>query len=622
MASYYTTIDQLDARVGEIDSLIDEGNLVELAHLSNGLNLEQMHSNAVANLKGLLGCLGYTITDETDLNGIMAELNQRIQEFHSTTMDFNGELLRQRIIDPLKQMVSDSEAKEIVKFRKLLKSRDVIEEIENVVDKLTDSIGVQLGINLEDYTDEEVDFVAQAIVNSIKNLTIDLTTGSIYGYSSLMDIEIGPKLEKKIAQAIADGGTSRWAEVLSAANGAVANRLLILAQQENIPVDSLFPASTKNLIDTKITTGANGNTASIYFNIYENIPELNNITTEKQARDYFDRLKNSNNAADIAKYKELVEQLVENATNFSMEHFNASHLAPARRDILTQRFKAAIRNIIVNYPASLFMGQNTQGVIGILGEIQGLYYVYSIMGDNNPSIDPATIAKWIGGDTTAGSGAKTGADIILETIGKHTGYGIQVKNSMDELGSTSFSDFVLKEGGENAFYSQLIKFGIDPNIVAAIEDVFIMRGFNIGYRYSGVEPVAGNPKGPYAGLYHSDYGKIMELVERAQRFMALAAAMIMRIQYLEGINYTESNTLWIIGGTAVISAAQILNDLIDQIHNVENSNAFKTSSSTYVNKANFTIVDYLSQNAKSTKGLKTVLRTSYNFHKTTSRVTR
>jgi len=34
-----------------------------------------MHSNAVANLKGLLGCLGYTITDETDLNGIMAELN-------------------------------------------------------------------------------------------------------------------------------------------------------------------------------------------------------------------------------------------------------------------------------------------------------------------------------------------------------------------------------------------------------------------------------------------------------------------------------------------------------------------------------------------------------------------
>jgi len=50
--------------------------------------------------------------------------------------------LRQRIIDPLKQMVSDSEAKEIVKFRKLLKSRDVIEEIENVVDKLTDSIGV------------------------------------------------------------------------------------------------------------------------------------------------------------------------------------------------------------------------------------------------------------------------------------------------------------------------------------------------------------------------------------------------------------------------------------------------------------------------------------------------
>ena len=102
--------------------------------------------------------------------------------------------------------------------------------------------------------------------------------------------------------------------------------------------------------------------------------------------------------------------------------------------------------------------------------------------------------------------------------------------------------------------------------------------------------------------------------------MALAAAMIMRIQYLKGINYKESNTLWLIGGTAAISAAQILRDLIDQINNIENSNTFKTTATTYVDKTSFTIVEYLSNNIKTTKGLKTILRTSYNFHKTGSKI--
>jgi len=41
-----------------------------------------------------------------------------------------------------------------------------------------------------------------------------------------------------------------------------------------------------------------------------------------------------------------------------------------------------------------------------------LYYIYSILGDS-PSIDPDLMVKWIGGDTTAGSGAKTGADLIM-----------------------------------------------------------------------------------------------------------------------------------------------------------------------------------------------------------------
>ena len=620
MASYYTTIDKLDERVNQIDDLLSE-NLMSIATLSNGIDLEQMYENAVNNLRGLLGYLGYNITDETDLESVMKELNNKIKEFQSTTAKFNGELLRQNIINPLKDVVSDFEAKEIDKFKKLLKGNinNILPEIDTILDQLTDKIGQSLGLDINNYTDDEVDLVAKAIVDSIKNITFDFNSGaaSVYGYSSLLDQEIGPAFERKLIKAIGDRTNKMaWLDVVRAQVGPAAiSRLLIMAQQQGIAIDGLLPESTKKLIDMNITSNIHDNTMSLYFNIYEDIPELNNIKTEKKARDYFEKLKTKN----PTQYNILVEELIQNALKFTNQYFTVAHLPQNRQAELTQRFEQAIRDIVTNYPASLFMGSNIQGIIGILGEIQGLYYVYSIMGDNYPTVPPDILVQWIGGDTTAGSGAKTGADIFI-AIAEKAGYGIQVKNSMDELSSTSFSDFTLKDTDENAFFSQLVEFGIDPNIVSAIEDVFMMRGFNIGYHYNGLQPVAGEPYGPRAGEYHTDYARILELVERAQRFMALAAAMIMRIQYLEGINYKESNTLWLIGGTAAISAAQILRDLIDQINNVENSNTFKTTATTYVDKTSFTIVEYLSNNIKTTKGLKTILRTSYNFHKTGSKI--
>ena len=618
MASYCTTIDQLDARVSEIDSLLS-GNLESLITMQGGLSLEQMHENAVKNLRGLLKCLGYDINDETDLNETMRKLNERIQQYHSTTMQFNGDLLRQNIINPLKNLIVDSEQNEIAKFNKLFKSKEILNEFAHVVDQLTDKIALTLDVDLENYTQAEVDLVGKALVDAIKNVTLDFNTGTVtvYGYSSLLDNTFNAKIEKDIIKAFERARPVAWSEVTTQMNGAITNRILILAQQWGIPIDGLIPNSTKNLIDTRITTKESNSELMVYFDIYESMSELSNIRTEKTAREYFENLKKSN----PDKYDILLNQLLNNAKTFTNQFFHVNQLPPQRQTELTERFNAALEDIIVNYPASLFMGNNSQGVIGILGEIQGLYYVYSIMGDNDPSIDPSTIATWIGGNTTAGSGAKTGADIIIQEVGSHMGYGIQVKNSMDEFSSTSFSDFKLKEGDNSAFFTQLSNFGVPSNVITAIEDVFMMRGFNIGYKYNGTQPVAGNPKGPRVGEYKTDYNRILKLVQRAQQFMALAAAMIMRIQTLEGLNYTESNTLWIVGGTAIISAAQILNDLIDQIHGVENANSFKTSAATYVGDTGYTIVDYLSKQVP-TKNLKTILRTSYNFHRTTSQVMR
>jgi hypothetical protein len=61
-----------------------------------------------------------------------------------------------------------------------------------------------------------------------------------------------------------------------------------------------------------------------------------------------------------------------------------------------------------------------------------------------------------------------------------------------------------------------------------------MKSFNIPYHLSGLKAVAGDAKGPRAGEYRDTYAKLDELMMKAQRYMALAAAMIMRIQYLQG----------------------------------------------------------------------------------------
>lgn len=50
--------------------------------LNNGLNLKDMRNNAIENLKGLLGALGYSGAEVSDPAAAMADLNKRIEEFH------------------------------------------------------------------------------------------------------------------------------------------------------------------------------------------------------------------------------------------------------------------------------------------------------------------------------------------------------------------------------------------------------------------------------------------------------------------------------------------------------------------------------------------------------------
>ena len=79
--AYYVTLDQLKGGVDNADNLIPI-DFNSSYTLNNGLNLKNMRDNAIENLKGLLGALGYSEVEVSDPTAAMADLNKRIEEFH------------------------------------------------------------------------------------------------------------------------------------------------------------------------------------------------------------------------------------------------------------------------------------------------------------------------------------------------------------------------------------------------------------------------------------------------------------------------------------------------------------------------------------------------------------
>lgn len=614
--AYYTNIQDFQARTADIDNIIPT-NLSADTKLSNGLDLRTMRANAEENLRNLLNLLGYTNTNPLDS---LADLNKRIQEFQSTTRSFNGANLRTQIMAPLKGIIINDMQSSLLNFKQIAIEKQ--DELGNIFLELINRITTGLSKTLEDVP---ADVVAQELYAQLNQLTFDFGNGtvSISGskggtrikseYKELTRTVI-QKIKEGINTANFSGGVSPSIKQLIHKDPNFTRRLLLLAESYQIPgISAIYQrANTPPVFEMTDSDDS----LTIYFDILKPFLDVmdpsdaKGTKAEKAARDYFDGLKNTN----PAKYNEEVEKLCSRAVTFFDQFFNTSNLSAGRGEQLREQFNQAIRDIIVSYPASLFIGSNEQGVIGILGEIQALYYMYSIFGDLNPSIDPQQLLSWIGGDTTAGGGIKTGADLVLK-IADANGFGIQVKNSMSLTSATNFSSFVLNRGNvDNSFLRQLSDFGISEAIAMALEDVFTMQSFNISYHLQGTTAVAGDPKGENADVYFGTYSRLLTLVERANRYIALAAAMIMRIQYLQGQGFEQNNTLWMIGGSAIVSAVQIFDDLIRQIDGELKGNIFRASATTRLGEKGFTIVDYINQAGVALTDLKTVLKTSYNFH--------
>ena len=235
-----------------------------------------------------------------------------------------------------------------------------------------------------------------------------------------------------------------------------------------------------------------------------------------------------------------------------------------------------IDHVLANNQFAFFVGKNVNDITGVLGEIQGLYYLSKLFGGVNTTTIPQNLL-WRGGTYTGNNSTKPHQDILFET------FGIQVKNSTKELvGSISFananietmlSKTSMSEAAKNVFYNY-----------------YGTKEFNVPYHLEG------NKDYRY-GLRMTDKGaqdfsdardELLECEKDIEKLLNLFAASFMYMDVAENISLEDTNTFYLIGGTAFYAASSILAEVLERLRNEVKS--LRITSSTTLDK---NIIDVL-----------------------------
>ena len=279
---------------------------------------------------------------------------------------------------------------------------------------------------------------------------------------------------------------------------------------------------------------------------------------------------------------------------------------------------------------AFFVGNNVKQMTGILGEIQALYYIKSIIKTNNVKAGVA----WIGGKQNPH------ADLLLAAGGKN--YGIQVKNTtLDvaklEINFESFNSKIasnMTDGmldmnfliDESTNYTAAIK--NNPTLFEAATQFLGMEMFNIPYVWNSskqsnqAEEKSINEVPPF----YMTRKIILTEADRARQALTVFMTGMMYMQLDESVTKNNiSNSLYIIGGTLAITSATILADVIKSLEKGLNTfdvtmKATLRSPRKGEKKDNLTkvgtIVDFLNAgHGKHFGDTKYTLQSSYTFLK-------
>ena len=212
-----------------------------------------------------------------------------------------------------------------------------------------------------------------------------------------------------------------------------------------------------------------------------------------------------------------------------------------------------IDHVLSNNQFAFFVGKNVNDITGILGEIQGLYYLSKLFGGMNATKMPPNLS-WRGGTYTGENSTKPHQDLLFET------FGIQVKNSTKELvGSISFANASIE--------TMLAKTGMSEAAKNVFYNFYGTKEFNVPYHREGTRDYRPGLRDTDAGAkrYSSAREDLLNCENDIEELLNLFAASFMYMDVAENITLEDANTFYLVGGTAFYAASSILKDMLDKL---------------------------------------------------------
>lgn len=258
---------------------------------------------------------------------------------------------------------------------------------------------------------------------------------------------------------------------------------------------------------------------------------------------------------------------------------------------------------------AFFVGNNINDIIGICGEIQGMYYLTKLLGEENLS---QVKLQWKGGVVDTKSGQKPHQDIILKS------FGIQIKNSLSE-------DFHSINFGEASISTVIQKAGLNSingvNLEDLLSNFYGTLNFNVPYKRRGKkyyhgEPSQGSKAYQHFSVFDASYKRLKSARTQIDTLLSLCASALMYMDVGKRAGSLDANSLYLIGGESFIAASEILSQILSEINAEEHS--FKVNTS-FKDKANTrTIVEALNDKSRDSNYSKLViggmvLKSSFNF---------
>jgi hypothetical protein len=236
--------------------------------------------------------------------------------------------------------------------------------------------------------------------------------------------------------------------------------------------------------------------------------------------------------------------------------------------------------------ALLSTGKSITQIEGILGEIQGLYLFCKLTGE-----EPGERSvKWLGGLHNENSNSqKFHRDLLVNN------FGIQVKNTTGDV----LKDFEYNIGfWSNTLDNFLNKLALNQSSRNLFENYFATYCFNIPYIYKKelTTPFVAAERaiGQKGEEFNTSRNILLSLQQDIDKLLSIYTASFLYMDIGDEMEKDiDNNILYLVGGTALVTASQILTNIKDAIINKTTSALNVTSS---LEKNNFNIVNVLNSN--------------------------